>query len=68
MVGFGKLSLIFYGSSDADAMMWAGGRDVYLSRRCTAICGVSVVMTVNRRKLVDNEVVTNLMVIDDKHP
>ena len=23
---------------------------------------------VNRSKLVDNEVVTNLMVIDDKHP
>ena len=30
MLGFGKLSLIFYGSSDADAVMWAGGGEAFI--------------------------------------
>ena len=68
MVGFGKLSQIFSGSSDADVMMWAwrGGGEVfedYVGWGFTAMGGGSAVTTVNRRKLVDNEVVTNLMII-----
>ena len=68
MVGFGKLSRIFSGSRDADAMMWAwrGGGEVfgdYVGWDFTAMSGGSAVTTVNRHKLVDNEVVTSLMVI-----
>ena len=68
MVGFGKLYRIFSGSSDSDAMMWAwqGGGEVfedYFGWDFTAMIGGSAVTTVNRRKLVDNEVVTRLMVI-----
>ena len=68
MVGFGKLSRIFSGSSDADAMMWAwqGGGEVfedYVGWKFTAMSGGSAVTTANRRKLVDSEVVTSLMVI-----
>ena len=69
MVGFGKLSRIFSGSIDADAMMWAwrgGGEflDVYVGWDFTAMSGGSAVTTVNRRKLVDSEVITSLMSID----
>ena len=69
MVGFGKLSRIFSGSSDADAMMWAWQGcgevfEIYVGRGFTAMCGESAVTTVNRQLKVDNEVVTNLMVID----
>ena len=68
MVGFGKLSRIFSGSSDADAMMWAwrGGGEffgVYVGWDFTAMGGGIAVTTVNRRKLVDSEVVTSLMSI-----
>ena len=68
MVGFGKLSRIFSGSSDADAMMWAwrGGGEVfedYVGWGFTAMCGGSAVTTVNRQLKGDSEVVTNLMVI-----
>ena len=68
MVGFGKLSRIFSGSSDTDAMMWAwrGGGEVfedYVGWGFTAMSGGSEVTTVNRQLKVDNEVVTNLMVI-----
>ena len=79
MVGFGKLSRIFSGSSDADDMMWAwwGGGEIfgdYIGWDFTTMSGGSVVTTVNRRKLVDNKVVTSLMVIAtgsverSKHP
>ena len=30
MVGFGNLSLIFSGSNNADAMMWAGGGETFI--------------------------------------
>ena len=66
MVGFGKLSRIFSGSSNADAMMWAwrGGGEffgVYVGWDFTAMSGGIAVTTVNRHKLADNEVVTSLM-------
>ena len=53
MVGFGKLSLIFSGSSDAYAMMWAwrGGGEffgVYVGWYFTAMGGGIAVTTVNR--------------------
>ena len=68
MVGFGKLSRIFSGSSDADAMMWAwrGGVEffgVYVGWDFTAMSGGSAVTTVNMRKLFDNKVVTSSMAI-----
>ena len=49
-------------------MMWAwrGGGEVfedYVGWGFTAMCGGSAVTTVNRQLKVDNEVVTNLMVI-----
>ena len=65
MVGFGKLSWIFSGSSDADAMMWAwrGGGEffgVYVGWDFTTMGGGIAVTTVNRLKVVDSEVVTSL--------
>ena len=68
MVGFGKLSRIFSGSSNSDDMMWAwrGGAEVfgdYVGWDFTSMSGGSAVTTVNGRKLVNNEVVTSLMVI-----
>ena len=68
MVGFGKLSRIFSGSSNADAMMWAwrGGGDffgVYFGWDFTTMGGGIAVTTVNRCRLVDSKVVTSLMSI-----
>ena len=68
MVGLGKLSEIFSESSNTHAMMWEGlgGGElfgVYVGWDFTVMGGVIAVTTVNRRKLVDSEVITSLMSI-----